>query len=125
MRGHGQRCVKHYRSWEFQKRNLCVNAELLSNKLVKFVNWVNAKDDVYYHPFTEPQGFNKVDPAPYWQSVVEPTCSFSEAVSFQQYLCEQGLAPKTIANKEYEVIANYGYHLDAAKFIALITKALY
>jgi len=88
----------------------------------KFVNWVNAKGDVYYHPFTEPQGFNKVDPAPYWQSVVEPTCSFSEAVSFQQYLCEQGLAPKTIANKEYEVIANYGYHLDAAKFITLLRK---
>ena len=88
----------------------------------KFVNWITANNDVYYHPFTEPQGFNKIDPAPYWQSAVDATCSFSEAVSFQQYLCEHGLAPKTIANKEYEVIANYGYHLDAAKFITLLRK---
>lgn len=88
----------------------------------KFVDWIHAKNDVYYHPFTEPQGFNKVDPAPYWQSNVQPGCSFSEAVSFQQFLCENNLAPKTIANKEYEVVANYGYHLDAAKFIKLLRE---
>lgn len=88
----------------------------------KFVNWIHGQNDVYYHPFTEPQGFNKVDPAPYWQSLVEPGCSFSEAVSFQQFLCEHNLAPKTIANKEYEVVANYGYHLDAAKFITLLRE---
>ncbi|MBU3004459.1 tryptophan halogenase family protein [Paraglaciecola arctica] len=86
----------------------------------KFVNWIHGQNDVYYHPFTEPQGFNKVDPAPYWQSFVAPGCSFSEAVSFQQFLCENNLAPKSIANKEYEVVANYGYHLDAAKFITLL-----
>ena len=88
----------------------------------KFVDWIHAQNDVYYHPFTEPQGFNKVDPAPYWQSMVEPGCSFSEAVSFQQFLCENNLAPKTIANKEYEVVANYGYHLDASKFINLLRE---
>lgn len=88
----------------------------------KFVNWISAKHDVYYHPFTEPQGFNKVDPAPYWQSYVQSDCSFAAAVSFQPFLCEQGLAPKAIANKEYEVVANYGYHLDAAKFIELLRE---
>lgn len=86
----------------------------------KFVNWIKAQNDVYYHPFTEPQGFNKVDPAPYWQSFTQNTESFSAAVCFQHYLCEHGLAPKTIANKEYEVVGNYGYHLDAAKFINLL-----
>ncbi|MEP7702482.1 tryptophan halogenase family protein [Paraglaciecola sp. 25GB23A] len=88
----------------------------------KFVNWIKAQNDVYYHPFTEPQGFNRIDPAPYWQSSVESAGSFSAAVSFQHYLCEHGLAPKTIANKEFEVIANYGYHLDAAKFITLLRE---
>lgn len=88
----------------------------------KFVNWIHEQNDVYYHPFTEPQGFNKVDPAPYWQSFVGPGCGFSEAVCFQEYLCENNLAPKTIANKEYEAIANYGYHLDAAKFITLLRE---
>lgn len=88
----------------------------------KFVNWISASNDVYYHPFTEPQGFNKIDLAPYWQSAMPDDCTFAEAVTFQQYLCEQGLAPKTIANKEYEVVANYGYHLDAGKFIELLRE---
>lgn len=88
----------------------------------KFVNWIHAQNDVYYHPFSEPQGFNKVDPAPYWQSLVQPSCSFAEAVSFQQFLCENNLAPKTVANKEYEAVANYGYHLDAGKFISLLRE---
>ncbi|NCP63494.1 MAG: tryptophan 7-halogenase [Paraglaciecola sp.] len=86
----------------------------------KFVNWIKANNDVYYHPFTEPQGHNKVELAPYWQALMPPGSSFAEAVTFQHYLCEQGLAPKTIANKEYEVVANYGYHLDANKFIGLL-----
>jgi tryptophan halogenase len=88
----------------------------------KFVSWITPQNDVYYHPFTEPQGFHRVDLAPYWQSLAGQDCSFSEAVSFQQYICEQGLAPKTIANKEFEVLANYGYHLDAAKFISLLQE---
>jgi tryptophan 7-halogenase len=88
----------------------------------KFVNWISPDNDVYYHPFSEPQGFNKVDLPAYWQSLLKPDCSFAQAVSFQYFLCEQGLAPKNIANKEYEVVANYGYHLDAAKFIELLRE---
>ena len=85
----------------------------------KFVNWIKASNDVYYHPFTEPQGFSKVDPAAYWQGSAADG-NFAQAVCFQHYLCEAGLAPKTIAHKEYEAAANYGYHLDAAKFITLL-----
>jgi flavin-dependent dehydrogenase len=88
----------------------------------KFVNWISPQNDVYYHPFSEPQGFNKVDLSPYWQEVTEGECSFSEAATFQHYLCENGLAPKTIANKQYEAVANYGYHLDAGQFIELLRE---
>jgi len=88
----------------------------------KFVNWVNPNNDVYYHPFSEPQGFNKVDLSPYWREVTQGECSFSEAATFQHYLCENGLAPKTIANKQYEAVANYGYHLDAGQFIELLRE---
>jgi len=88
----------------------------------KFVNWITASNDVYYHPFTEPQAFNKFDLTPYWQKSLSTEQSFAQAVTFQQYLCEQGLAPKSIANKEYEVVANYGYHLDAAEFINLLRE---
>jgi tryptophan halogenase len=88
----------------------------------KFVNWINPTNDVYYHPFSEPQGFNKVDLSPYWREATQGECSFSQAATFQHYLCENGLAPKTIANKQYEAVANYGYHLDAAKFIELLRE---
>jgi tryptophan halogenase len=88
----------------------------------KFVNWVVSENESYYHPFSEPQGFNKVCLAPYWQSLVPATTSFAQAVCFQHYLCEQGLAPKNIANKEFEIVANYGYHLDASKFINLLRQ---
>jgi len=88
----------------------------------KFVNWIKDENDVYYHPFTEPQAFNKFDLTPYWQKTLSKSKSFSEAVTFQQYLCENGLAPKSIANKEYDSVANYGYHLDASQFINLLRE---
>jgi len=88
----------------------------------KFVNWINPVNDTYYHPFTEPQGFNKVDLSPYWREVTQGECSFSQAATYQHYLCENGLAPKTIANKQYEAVANYGYHLDAGQFIELLRE---
>jgi tryptophan halogenase len=88
----------------------------------KFVNWINPENDTYYHPFTEPQGFNKVDLSPYWREATQGECSFSQAATFQHYLCENGLAPKTIANKQYEAVANYGYHLDAGQFIELLRE---
>jgi tryptophan halogenase len=88
----------------------------------KFVNWISPENDVYYHPFTEPQGFNKVNLAPYWQDIMPADCSFAQAATFQSYLCDYGLAPKNIANKEYEAVANYGYHLDAGCLIELLRE---
>jgi flavin-dependent dehydrogenase len=88
----------------------------------KFINWIKPNNDVYYHPFSEPQGFTKVDLSPYWAEVTQGQGSFSQAATFQHYLCENGLAPKTIANKQYEAVANYGYHLDAGKFIELLRE---
>src|SRR6185503_17130180 len=42
--------------------------------------------------------------------------SFCDAVCPQGRLCDDGLAPKTIATAEFEAVANYSYHLDAGKF---------
>lgn len=88
----------------------------------KFVNWISPEHESYYHPFSEPQGYNRLDLGPYWQKIVSNDCPFTEAVTFQHYLCEQGLGPKSIANREYEVVANYGYHLDAGQFIELLRE---
>jgi flavin-dependent dehydrogenase len=86
----------------------------------KFVNWIASSNDEYYHPFTAPVGNGKLDIAAYWQNQAYSKQSFCDAVTFQSMLCNEGIAPKSIANKEYETVANYGYHLDAGKFAELL-----
>jgi len=91
----------------------------------KFAKWVDgSEDDFYYHPLVLPQGFGKADLAAHWlakegQADVK---SFSEEVCFQEAICEQGLAPKTIRTPEFSDIANYAYHLDSAKFAVFLQK---
>jgi len=82
----------------------------------KFAQWVTGdKDDFYYHPLVLPQGYFDIDLFKYWQKNSQGK-SFSEAVCFQEQLCENGLAPKLITSPEYAAVANYAYHLDAGKF---------
>ncbi len=92
----------------------------------KFARWVDGSDnDFYYHPLVLPQGFGKTDLAPYWlanQAAKGVNPSFSNAVCYQEALCEQGLAPKTIRTAEFGSVANYAYHLDAGKFAGFLQK---
>jgi tryptophan 7-halogenase len=82
----------------------------------KFAKWTTgADDDFYYHPLMLPQGFAQVNLAPHWLRG-ERGYSFSRAVCPQEWICEDGLAPKTITTPEYQALANYAYHLDAGKF---------
>ncbi len=86
----------------------------------KFSRWVTGEnDDFYYHPLVLPQGFPKCDLAPFWQNESNSK-SFSEAVCFQEDICESGLAPKMITTPEYASVANYAYHLDSGKFSAFL-----
>jgi len=88
----------------------------------KFAKWSsNTDDDFYYHPLMIPQGFPKTDLATHWLST-QRSASFSNAVCFQEQLCEHGIAPKTIATPEYGSVANYAYHLDAGKFSQYLQK---
>lgn len=86
----------------------------------KFARWrTGAVDDFYYHPLVLPEGFPSVDLAPHWnaQAVTgETPASFSDAVCFQESLCERHLAPKLMTSPEYAGVANYAYHLDAGRF---------
>lgn len=90
----------------------------------KFAKWVTGKeDDFYYHPLMLPQGFTKGNLAPYWQKEKHSLKkSFSDAVCFQEAICENGLAPKTIRTPEFGSIANYAYHLNAGKFSSFLQK---
>ncbi len=92
----------------------------------KFARWrTGGDDDFYYHPLVLPEGFPMVDLAPYWNAAAmsQPgTPSFSDAVCFQEFLCERGLAPKLISSPEFGGIANYAYHLDAHQFASMVQE---
>lgn len=92
----------------------------------KFAGWVDGtKGDFYYHPLMLPQGFPHHDLAPYWQQLIDEgqtNISFSQAVCFQEAICEAGLAPKSITTAEYASVANYAYHLDTAKFAPFLQR---
>lgn len=93
----------------------------------KFVNWRETpKDGVseyYYNLFTsyvDPAEFNL---APYWQmGLAESNKSYPDAVSMQEQICQQGLAPKKITTPAYEGIVNYAYSLDAGKFGLMLKR---
>jgi len=90
----------------------------------KFAKWLDGSDDdFYYHPLVLPQGFSQVDMAGYWLNKNQADKkSFSAEVCFQEAICEQGLAPKTIRTAEYSALANYAYHLDSGKFTAFLQR---
>ncbi|RYD22395.1 MAG: tryptophan halogenase, partial [Lysobacteraceae bacterium] len=82
----------------------------------RFARWTTGEpDEGYYHPLMLPQGFTRVNLASHWIADAKGQ-SFCDMVSPQGQLCDDGLAPKTIATPEYEAVANYAYHLDAGKF---------
>jgi glycine/D-amino acid oxidase-like deaminating enzyme len=90
----------------------------------KFARWVTGQEsDFYYHPLMLPEGFPSLDLAAFWMKYSEANRnapSFSDAVCFQEAVCESGLAPKLITTPEYAGVANYAYHLDAGRFAAFL-----
>jgi tryptophan 7-halogenase len=86
----------------------------------RFARWTTgAVDDGYYHPLMLPQSFSQINLVPHWLAEGNDR-SFCDAVCPQGRICDDGLAPKTIATAEYDAIANYAYHLDAGKFAAFL-----
>jgi tryptophan halogenase len=92
----------------------------------KFARWATGEaSDYYYHPLVLPEGFPHLDLAPFWMKYSaehEDAPSFSDAVCFQEAVCERGLAPKLITSPEYAGIANYAYHLDAGRFASFVRE---
>lgn len=92
----------------------------------KFARWVDGSDgDFYYHPLMLPQGFPSIDLSPYWHRFSDGqngAVSFSDAVCFQEAICERNLAPKQITTAEFGHVANYAYHLDTGKFAPFLQR---
>ena len=92
----------------------------------EFVDWHQdaSGKSRYLHPFTPPKAHGQFELAPYWQAkpAVEAKESFADSVCFQAAICASGRAPKTMAESEYQGVANYGYHLDAGRFAELLKR---
>lgn len=87
-----------------------------------FARWTTgAPDDGYYHPLMLPQNFHQLNLVPHWLAQGNGR-SFCDAVTPQGRICDDGLAPKTIATPEYDAVANYAYHLDAGKFAPFLQR---
>ena len=89
---------------------------------VKFINWRSSNEPhVYYHPFSLPIGFLERNIASAWLASGQQG-AFANAVCAQEYLCEKNLAPRTADTAEYKSHLNYGYHLDAGKFVTFLSR---
>ena len=88
----------------------------------RFARWTTgADDDFYYHPLMLPQGFTQLNLVPHWLAGGGDR-SFCDTVCPQGKICDDGLAPKTIATAEFDAVANYAYHLNAGKFASFLQR---
>ncbi|NJC33042.1 hypothetical protein GGR88_000516 [Sphingomonas jejuensis] len=87
----------------------------------RFIGWrTGAAGDSYLHPFTPPP---EADP----QAVVQDWAAradgpFADHATTQARICRDHLAPRQRAMPDYSGALNYGYHLDAGKLAALLTR---
>ena len=87
----------------------------------QFINWQRGESESYYHPFFPPGGYGSVNLAAHWLNA-GGNGSFADAVCPQGKVCDLGLAPKTAQTPEYAFGLNYGYHLNAGKFVELLQR---
>ena len=118
----------------------------------RFFGWSCGDDaDEYIHPFSLPVEYASINPAMHWLAGLRPskehgrntagemqpdcepkprsrklakndTTPFSRFVTPQATVIERGLAPKQAATPQYAFAFNYGYHLDAGRFAALLCR---
>lgn len=86
----------------------------------RFVGWADGSaDDIYYHPFTLPEGYLESNLHNYWQRHCHDS-SYADAFTTQSHLCKRDLAPKQLATPDYAAVVNYGYHFNVGKFGELL-----
>ena len=88
----------------------------------RFHGWSGrAGVEAYTHPFSWPAEYADLNPARFWLAQKQRG-PFAEAVTPQAHTIARGLAPKQAQTPEYAFAVNYGYHLDAVKFAALLRR---
>ncbi|WKE66159.1 tryptophan 7-halogenase [Gallaecimonas kandeliae] len=90
---------------------------------IQFIDWeqdpARHGSNSYHHLFDYPEILGG-DPTPFW--LADPQGSYADAVAIQGRLIEAGLGPKLATQAEYQGVCQYAYHLDAAKFGALLAR---
>ncbi len=84
----------------------------------KFIGWHTGNGDAYYHPFTVPIAYERLDLAPYINNLAH----FAPETNFQHHICEAGLGPKSLTDPDFQGPCNYAYHLDAGEFAELLKQ---
>lgn len=88
----------------------------------RFDGWVDGSvGDSYLHPFTAPPPGDMRNLLGAWQADGTGT-PFAAAMTAQDAICGRNLAPRQRAMPDYSGALNYGYHLDAGKFAALLAR---
>jgi tryptophan halogenase len=88
----------------------------------RFDGWRDGSaDDSYLHPFSAPPAADMRDLAAAWQTGGRQV-PFAAAMTPQHAVCAANLAPRQRAMPDYAGALNYGYHLDAGKFAALLMQ---
>ena len=88
----------------------------------RFDGWVDGSaQDSYLHPFTPPPPGDMAALLGAWQSNAVDL-PFAAAMTPQHSACAQSLAPRQRTMPDYAGALNYGYHLDAGKFAALLMR---
>ena len=88
----------------------------------RFDGWRDGSaEDSYLHPFTAPPAAEMRDLAAAWQMGGQQG-PFAAAITPQHAVCAAHLAPRQRTMPDYAGALNYGYHLDAGKFAALLMR---
>ncbi|UVO55816.1 tryptophan 7-halogenase [Sphingomonas sp. SUN039] len=88
----------------------------------RFDGWIDGTtDDSYLHPFTGLPPGDARELLAAWHEAGR-TMPFAAAMTSQHAICARDLAPRQRAMPDYAGALNYGYHLDAGKFAALLAK---
>ena len=86
----------------------------------RFFGWSGQMEaDDYCHPFSFPEDYAGLNPARHWLAR-NSSAPFAEVATPQAQLMKRGFAPKQASTPPYAFAVNYGYHLDAAKFAAML-----
>lgn len=87
----------------------------------RFDGWVTGEaGDSYLHPFTAPPAIDIRKLLAGW-AAMPPDVSFAAAMTPQARACANDLAPRQAGMPPYAGALNYAYHLDAAKFVAMLS----